>query len=262
MERRAAVKFLVVDVGNTSTAAGLWTDGAVTRVSHMDGGILGDPDGMRKAVEKALAGLRAPVPAAVASVVPAADGPWKKLLESAAGVSAALFIDARTPSPVRVDYPKKSSVGADRLADATGAFDRYGGPVLVADFGTALTVDAVTADARWIGGCIAPGLPLMRDYLAERTAKLPRMKFGGPCPKIGRSTEQAMRFGAEVGYRGMVREIARTLSRNLGVRFRMVATGGYAAWSLRGLDMPVTVDPTLTLHGVGVIAKEAYGWKR
>ena len=238
------MKFLVVDVGNTSTAAGLWTDGAVTRVSHMDGGILGDPDGMRKAVEKALA------------------GPWKKLLESAAGVSAALFIDARTPSPVRVDYPKKSSVGADRLADAAGAFDRYGGPVLVADFGTALTVDAVTADARWIGGCIAPGLPLMRDYLAERTAKLPRMKFGGPCPKIGRSTEQAMRFGAEVGYRGMVREIARTLSRNLGVRFRMVATGGYAAWSLRGLDMPVTVDPTLTLHGVGVIAKEAYGWKR
>ena len=253
------MKFLVVDVGNTSTALGLWSGGRVLRAGRVDGGILRFPGAVREAVSRALSGVRGAIPAAVASVVPRADAKWRALLAGESRVSETLFIDASTPSPVRVDYPDKSSVGADRLADAAGACDRYGAPVLVADFGTALTIDVVTADARWIGGCIAPGLPLMRDYLAERTAKLPRMEFGGVCPKIGRSTAQAMRFGAEVGYRGMVREIARTLSENLKTDFRLVATGGFAAWSLRGLDMDVKIDPSLTLHGVGVIAKEALG---
>lgn len=252
------MKFLVVDVGNTSTALGLWAGGRVSRTSHVDGGLLRSPAETKRAVDRALSALRGPVAAAVASVVPAADSLWKPLLERDRRISRAIFIDHRTPSPVRVDYKDKESVGADRLADAAGAFDRYGAPVLVADFGTALTVDVVTADARWIGGCIAPGLPLMRDYLAERTAKLPRMDFGGPCPAVGRSTAQAMRFGAEVGYRGMVREIAKTLSRNLETDFKIVATGGFAAWSLRGIDIPVKIDPTLTLHGVGVIAREAF----
>ena len=247
--------FLVVDAGNTSTAIGRWTDGAVSRTSHVDGGVQSAPGAVRAAVRRAAP--NAPFLAAVASVVPAADPLMEEILEEA-GAARTHFIDARSASPVRVDYPRRKTVGADRIADAAGAFDRYGAPVLVADFGTALTVDAVTADARWIGGCIAPGLPLMRDYLAERTAKLPRMKFGGSCPRIGRSTEQAMRFGAIAGYRGMVKEIARTLSLNLETEFKLVATGGYAGWALRGIDIPVEIDPSLTLHGVGVIAKETF----
>ena len=95
----------------------------------------------------------------------------------------------------------------------------------------------------------------MSDYLYERTAKLPRMKLGGACPKIGRSTEAAMRFGALVGYRGMVREIVSQLSENFKERFRLVATGGFAKWVLRGLDMDFAVDPTLTLHGAGLIVE-------
>jgi type III pantothenate kinase len=106
----------------------------------------------------------------------------------------------------------------------------------------------------WRGGVIAPGFPLMRDYLFERTAKLPRMALGGRCPKIGRSTEEAMRFGAWVGYRGMVREIVTTLERNFKTSFRLVATGGFARWVLKDIGMDFVIDPTLTLYGAGRIA--------
>ena len=158
-------------------------------------------------------------------------------------------------SKLQLDYPKPETIGADRLADAAGAVSRYGAPVLVMDFGTALTAAVVTSDRVWRGGVIAPGFPLMRDYLFERTAKLPRMKIGsGRAPKIGRSTEEAMRFGALVGYRGMVREIVSELKKNFKTDFRLVATGGFAKWVLKDLDLPFTIDPTLTLYGAGLVA--------
>ena len=164
-----------------------------------------------------------------------------------------------------LDYPHPETIGADRLADAAGAVSRYGAPVLVMDFGTALTAAVVTKDRVWRGGVIAPGFPLMRDYLFERTAKLPRMKIpafakatagrGRGIPKIGRSTEEAMWFGALVGYRGMVREIVAELRKNFKCDFKLVATGGFAKWVLRDLDLPFTIDPTLTLYGAGLVAK-------
>ena len=134
---------------------------------------------------------------------------------------------------------------------------RYGAPVLVMDFGTALTAAMMTRDRVWRGGVIAPGFPLMRDYLFERTAKLPRMELGtGKAPKIGRSTEEAMRFGALVGYRGMVREIVAELKKNFREDFRLVATGGFAKWALKDIGLPFVIDPTLTLYGAGLICSK------
>jgi type III pantothenate kinase len=101
----------------------------------------------------------------------------------------------------------------------------------------------------------------MRDYLFERTAKLPKMELGGKCPRIGRSTEEAMRFGAFVGYRGMVREIVSELSANFRTEFNLVATGGFAKWVLKDIGMPFRVDPSLTLHGAGFIAARVLGMK-
>ncbi len=248
------MKLVVVDVGNTSTAVGLWSDGRVSRVSHCDGGYA-------EAYEKA--GLLASGASAIAylSVVPKADSSWRRFAKARGiplfAVSHACFSDAkRRPLGIRLDYPRPETIGADRLADAAAAVDRYGAPVLVCDFGTAFTAAVVTEDRVWRGGVIAPGFPLMRDYLYERTAKLPRMKLGGACPTIGRSTEAAMRFGALVGYRGMVREIVTQLSENFKTDFRLVATGGFAKWVLKDLGMDFVVDPTLTLHGAGLLAAE------
>ena len=248
------MRFVVIDVGNTSTAVGLWSNGRVSRVSHMDGGM---PDAMAAAESLAERGVNG---IAYLSVVPAADRRWrafaKRLHVPFHQISCRDFSSAELG--LALDYPNPGTIGADRLADAVAAVDRYGAPVLVCDFGTAFTAAVVTKDRVWRGGVIAPGFPLMRDYLFERTAKLPRMELGGKCPKIGRSTEEAMRFGAFVGYRGMVREIVTELGGNFGGGFSLVATGGFAKWVLNGIGMPFKVDSTLTLHGAGLIAERVF----
>jgi len=265
---QGAVRLLVVDVGNTSTAVGLWSNGRVSHVSHEDGGF----EEARSCCEKILTQRRRDAEKisgiAYVSVVPKADSIWRTFAKDVGldllQVSHSHFTRLRrNGSPrlcasalnIALDYPKPETIGADRLADAAGAVARYGAPVLIMDFGTALTAAVVTRDRVWRGGVIAPGFPLMRDYLFERTAKLPRMRIGsGRAPKIGRSTEEAMRFGALVGYRGMVREIVTELKRNFKADFRLVATGGFAKWVLKDLDLPFVIDPTLTLYGAGLVA--------
>jgi type III pantothenate kinase len=250
------VKLLVIDVGNTSTAVGLWSDGRVSKVSHHDGGLEG---------LEGLGGLGGLDGVAYVSVVPKQDAKWRKSAKSFGlrfhQVSYRDFQLSKHPNlpNLRIDYPKPETIGADRLADAAGAVSRYGAPVLVMDFGTALTAAVVTKDRVWRGGVIAPGFPLMRDYLFERTAKLPRMRIGsGKAPRIGRSTEEAMRFGALVGYRGMVREIVSELRRNFKCDFKLVATGGFAKWVLKDLDLPFVIDPTLTLYGAGLVCAKSF----
>lgn len=243
------MKLIAVDVGNTSTAVGLWSNGRVSCVSHVDGD--------REAAFAAAKALCAKGAERIAyvSVVPRADAAWRRFAKRLSlpfvRVDHSLF---SAVSGLSLDYPRPETIGADRLADAAAAVDRYGAPVIVCDFGTAFTAAVVTCDRVWRGGVIAPGFPLMRDYLYERTAQLPRMKLGGRCPKIGRSTEEAMRFGALVGYRGMVREIVATLSRNFKTDFTLVATGGFAKWVLKDNGLPFTIDQTLTLHGAGLLA--------
>ncbi len=259
------MKLLVVDVGNTSTAVGLWTNGRVSNVRHIDKKLEGleglvDLEGL-----DFLGGLDG---LAYVSVVPSRDAKWRRSAKNLglkfhqlsykdlplSHNSCQSVKSVAQDSPLTIDYPSPETIGADRLADAAGAVSRYGAPILVMDFGTALTAAIVTDDGVWRGGVIAPGFPLMRDYLFERTAKLPRMELGrGNAPKIGRSTEEAMRFGALVGYRGMVREIATTLRNNFKQDFKLVATGGFARWALKGLDLPFVIDPTLTLYGAGLL---------
>ena len=268
------MRLVVVDVGNTSTAVGLWSDGRVSHVAHCDGGFAEASrvvESLAKLTHSSTHPLShsstRPLILAYVSVVPKVDRAWRtfakahglafrqvtyKCFAVKKGEKAPL---SNSNSKLQLDYPKPETIGADRLADAAGAVSRYGAPVLVMDFGTALTAAVVTSDRVWRGGVIAPGFPLMRDYLFERTAKLPRMKIGsGRAPKIGRSTEEAMRFGALVGYRGMVREIVSELKKNFKTDFRLVATGGFAKWVLKDLDLPFTIDPTLTLYGAGLVA--------
>lgn len=249
------MRLIVIDIGNTSTAVGLWAGGRVTRVTHADGR---DRAAAVAAAEALLAAGRIDG-LARASVVPRRNAAWRRFARAAGrplvAVDHALF---RRVSGVGLDYPRPETIGADRLADAAAAVARYGAPVTVCDFGTAFTAAVVTADGVWRGGAIAPGFPLMRDYLFERTAQLPRLELGARCPAIGRSTEEAMAFGACVGYRGMAREIVETLERNCGGGpFRRVATGGWAKWALQGAGLGFTIDPTLTLRGIGLLAKEA-----
>jgi len=244
------MRVIVIDVGNTSTGIGLYDGGEISRVTHVKGGIVRHPEVCAEAVRKA---ARGSVNGAVlGSVVPRVNPAWQRLVRRELGCGL-LVVKAGLPMDVTVDYPAPETIGADRLADACGGVRRYGAPLIVADFGTALTFDIVTRDRRYVGGVITPGLPLMTDYLYERTALLPRVKLEGPCPKLGRTTMQAMRIGAQIGYRGIVREIVAYLQKSQRSEFTLVATGGYAGWALKGSGMNFVIDQDLTLFGLGCI---------
>jgi type III pantothenate kinase len=150
-----------------------------------------------------------------------------------------------------VDYPRPETIGADRLANALAAKQHFGAPVLVVDFGTAVTFDVVNTRGDYVGGIIAPGLSAMTDYLHERTALLPRVEIRAVRRYVGRSTEEAMRIGAVHGYRGLVRELIAGVRAEMGVeQLPVVATGGYAGLVARGLPEIKAVDPGLTLEGL------------
>jgi len=240
---------LVVDVGNTSTAIALARGLSVSRVKHIAGGIC-NPRTVESTIRqilpaKPLAG------AALASVVPSTTAVWIRMLRRLTGKQP-LVLDHTVKLGVAVDYPNPGTIGADRLANACGAVAFYGAPVIVADFGTALTFDIVSQEGAYVGGVIAPGLPLMTDYLADKTALLPHIRLRGPTYHIGRSTKGAMRIGARVGYRGMVREIVTHIMDGLGTcDVKLCATGGFAGWALKGLDMKFSIEPKLTLAGLG-----------
>ncbi len=154
---------------------------------------------------------------------------------------------------VRLSYPRPETIGADRLANVCAAAVRYGSPAIIADFGTALTFDVLSKSGCYTGGVIAPGLPLMFDYLAEKTALLPHI---APAPikrPSGKSTEEAMHIGARNGYRGMVRGILDPLLEKMGPETTVIATGGYAGWVFRKWNQSVIVDKHLTLYGLATI---------
>ena len=241
---------LAIDVGNTSTTLGVVSDAGVLASGHVQGGI-DDLDAVMACIRRmqrkaAFAG------SVLGSVVPSVNRRWEKLLHQLTG-SEPVILTHTTRLAVGIDYPKPASIGADRLANACGAVTQYGAPVLVADFGTALTFDVVSADSKYIGGVIAPGLPLMTDYLAERTELLPLISPKGRCSAIGRSTEGAMRIGARIGYRGIVREITQYLAASMDQQPTLCATGGFAGWVLDGSGLDYVIDPDLTLKGLGVV---------
>ena len=165
-----------------------------------------------------------------------------------------LELTPKTVCGVGIDYPKPDSIGPDRLANAVAARQRFGAPVVVVDFGTAVTFDVVNRAGNYSGGIIAPGLAAMTDYLHEKTALLPRIKIAEVKTAIGKSTEQAMLIGAVHGYRGLVRELVAELKRELNVKnLPVVATGGYAKLMAAKLPEISAVAPDLTLEGLRLV---------
>jgi type III pantothenate kinase len=153
-----------------------------------------------------------------------------------------------------IDYPNPETIGPDRLANAVAATHRFGAPVLVVDFGTAVTFDVVDRSRNYIGGIIAPGLAAMTDYLHEKTALLPRIKIREIKSPVGRSTEHAMLVGAVHGYRSLIRGLVMELKHELNARrLPVVATGGYGRLIAAKLPEITAVDPLLTLEGLRLI---------
>jgi type III pantothenate kinase len=242
---------LLFDIGNTHTHLGL-ADGRRV-VKQMDISTLAWFGGGAAAQVKKFAGKNKIEGAALCSVVPRATPLAAKAVRSLWQLEV-LEVNARTIRGVGVDYPKPASIGADRLANSVAARKRFGAPVVVVDFGTAVTFDVVNGRGDYVGGIIAPGLAAMTNYLHEKTALLPKIKIRDIKTSIGKSTEEAMLVGAVHGYRGLVRELIGNLKRELRVKkLPVVATGGYAGLIAAKLPEITAVEPDLTLEGLRLV---------
>jgi type III pantothenate kinase len=244
---------LLFDIGNTHTHVGLADDERV--VKHINIPTAKWFNRTAGALIKRFVGRNKIDGAIVCSVVPSAT-PMARKAVRANWKSELIELNAKTTRGVGIDYPKPKTIGADRLANSVAAFRRFGAPVVVVDFGTAVTFDVVDAAGNYVGGIIAPGLAAMTDYLHEKTALLPRIKIAEPKSVVGKSTEQAMLAGAVIGYRGLVRELIHELKREMkAAHLPVVATGGYAELIAAGLSEISSVEPNLTLEGLRLVWK-------
>lgn len=238
---------LLFDIGNTHTHLGLATAGRVVKQANLHTAAWSGNEA--EALVRKFTGRAQPTGAALCSVVPQATPSVRKL--AASWRIPLLELTHRTVSGIGIDYPKPQTIGPDRLANAIAARHHYGLPVVVVDFGTAVTFDVVDRRGNYVGGIIAPGLAAMTEYLHDRTALLPRIRIREVKAVIGKNTEEAMLIGAVHGYRGLIRELIGELKRELACRkLPVVATGGYAELIAAKLPEITDVDPHLTLEGL------------
>jgi len=239
---------LLFDIGNTNTHVGLASGRRITRRVNIP--TAGWFDGTAARRVKKLVGRLRPEGAALCSVVPRATPFVRRIVRQMWSLEP-LELTPKTLRGLGIDYPKPNSIGPDRLANAVAARHHFGAPVVVVDFGTAVTFDVVDRAGNYAGGIIAPGLAAMTDYLHEKTALLPKIKIREVKAVLGKNTEQAMLIGAVHGYRGLVRELIGELKRELRAKnLPVVATGGYAKLIASKLPEISAVDSNLTLEGL------------
>ena len=247
---------LAIDVGNTQTVIGLF-DGATLvhhwRISTNDERT---SDEMALLVAELLR-LRdiefhpERLGIAISSVVPRNTAALRQMADEWFGVKAVVLEPGtRMGMPILYDNPKE--VGADRIANAVGALDLYGGPCIVVDFGTATTLDAISAKGEYLGGAIIPGIEISLDALFSRAAALRRFELIEPRNVIGKNTVEAMQSGAIYGFAAQVDGVCERMKVELGDP-TVVATGGLA-----GLIAPLSTtiqhhEPWLTLMGLRIV---------
>lgn len=188
----------------------------------------------------------------ISSVVPPLDPVLRQMCERYFNCKP-LFIEPGVKTGMPVQYDNPAEVGADRIVNAVAAFEKYGGPCVVVDFGTATTFDCVSAKGEYLGGVICPGIGISADALFERTARLPRVEIRKPHRVIGSNTVGSLQSGLYYGYLGLVDGILELLLGELGSETKCIATGGLGSMIGTGSKYIKDVDDLLTLEGLRII---------
>jgi type III pantothenate kinase len=188
----------------------------------------------------------------IASVVPPLDAALASMAQRYFHTEA-MFVTPETDTGLRIRYDNPSEVGADRIVNGVAAFHKYGGPCVVVDLGTAITFDAVSAQAEYLGGLICPGIGIAVEALFSKTARLPLVEFREPKRLIGSNTVASMQSGLYYGTIGLIDGILARLIETLGPGTRTIATGGQAELILPGSRYLNQMDENLTLEGLQLI---------
>lgn len=188
----------------------------------------------------------------IASVVPPIDWILRQFCERYFDQKP-LFIEpgVKTGMPIRIDHPGEA--GADRIANCVGAFEKYGGPCIVVDFGTATNFDVISAKGEFIGGAIAPGLNISAEALFARAARLPRVEIKRPAKVIGTNTVDNLQIGLFYGHIGLVDSLLERMIAELGKNTVCIATGGLANLIAGDSKYISHINDTLTLEGLRII---------
>lgn len=246
---------LAIDVGNSQTVFGLW-DGVTwrhvwRRATRQDTtedefaawlhGLFFDDDPSAQ-----IDGI------VVASVVPGLDATMRAL--SSKHFPQATYHQVQDGKDVGLTilYEPPSVVGADRIANALGALALVTPPVIVVDFGTATTFDAIDAAGAYAGGAILPGPLIAAQALNEKTAKLPQVELAAPPSALGRNTRHALQSGLVLGYAAAIEGLARQITEELGEGVTILATGGLGEIFTRLCSSIRSYEPTLTLDGLRI----------
>jgi len=247
---------LVLDVGNTNITVGLFAGRELAAHWRLSTNRAWTADECGLLFKQLLGDrgftTRDVTAVAAASVVP----PLNTVLEEAVRryLNAEPLVvgpGIRTGMPVKYENPR--DVGADRIVNAVAGFEEYGGPLVIVDFGTATTFDAVSAKGEYLGGVIAPGIGISCEALFSRAARLPRVELARPPAVIGRNTVHSMQAGIVFGFAGLVDSVVRRMQAEMGGTATVLATGGEAELIAAESAAIQHVDPFLTLKGLRLV---------
>ncbi len=242
---------LAIDIGNTDVTLGLFQGKRLIRSFRVS-------SETRRTFDEVALLLKQIFPEAkgkrfagvvLASVVPPQTPLYVEAARRVTG-KAPLEVGSGSAHGLAIEYLDPTAVGADRIANAVGAFERYKAPAIIVDFGTATTFDVLLTGRRYRGGVIAPGVVTGAEQLIRKAARLGAFELKPPARVVGRTTEESLQSGVFHGAVGQVDSIVRLIAREERIRPTVIATGGMAAAIAPHSETIDYVDPDLTLHGL------------